>query len=79
MSNRLGQLAINTEGFVFDPSTGESFTANQTGVAGLNGLRVGKSIQEIAKELTDEFEVSFEEAERDITDFVTLLQAHRLL
>jgi len=79
MSDRLNQLAINDEGFVFDPVTGESYTANQTGVAGLQGVKAGKSIQEIATQITTEFDVSHDQAERDLIDFINHLKIQKLL
>ncbi|MBK3333287.1 HPr-rel-A system PqqD family peptide chaperone [Persephonella atlantica] len=77
--NRIKQLAINEEGFVFDPLTGDSFTVNQTGLFILQKLKEGKETEQIVKELTEEFEVSQEEAERDLIDFVEKLRSYRLL
>ena len=36
---RLRSLALNPDGFAFDPTTGESFTLNSTGLALLEALR----------------------------------------
>ncbi|WP_293444794.1 HPr-rel-A system PqqD family peptide chaperone [Persephonella sp.] len=76
---RLSQLAINEEGFVFDPLTGESFTVNQTGLLILKDLKEGKSQEEIIKDITENFEVSQEEAERDLIDFIEKLRSYRLI
>lgn len=76
--DRLKHLAINEEGFIFDPVTGESFTVNETGIAGLKGLKQGKSVEEIAALLTEEFEVTPEEAEYDLNDFIDQLQTYNL-
>jgi len=77
--NRLSQLAINEEGFVFDPVTGESFTVNQTGLLILKGLKEGKSQEDIVKEITENFEVSEEEAQRDVIDFIEKLRSYMLI
>lgn len=77
--NRIQQLAINEEGFVFDPITGESFTVNQTGLLILKGLKEGKSQEEIIKDIVENFEVSEEEAERDIVDFIEKLRSYNLI
>ena len=77
--NRLSQLALNEEGFVFDPLTGESFTVNQTGLLILKDLKEGKSQEEIIKDITENFEVSEEEAERDLIDFIEKLRSYRLI
>ena len=77
--NRIAQLAVNEEGFVFDPVTGESFTVNQTGLLILKDLKEGKSQEEIIKDITENFEVSQEEAERDLIDFIEKLRSYRLI
>ncbi|WP_457642251.1 HPr-rel-A system PqqD family peptide chaperone [Persephonella sp.] len=77
--NRLSQLALNEEGFVFDPLTGESFTVNQTGLLILKDLKEGKSQEEIIKDITENFEISEEEAERDLIDFIEKLRSYRLI
>ena len=66
---KLSQLAINSEGFVFNPATGDSFQVSQTGLDILSGLRDGKSDDEIVRKLTGSYEVSLEEARRDLADF----------
>jgi hypothetical protein len=66
---KLAQLAINSEGFIFNPATGDSFQVSQTGLVILNGLRDGKSDDQIIRKLTDTYEVSLEEARHDLADF----------
>ncbi len=77
--NRLAQLTIDTEGFVFDPTCGESFTANAPGLFILKGLREHKSPETIAQELRGRYDVPLDEAEKDISDFKTRLRAYHLL
>jgi hypothetical protein len=77
--SRVHQLAINDEGFVFDPSTGQSFTVNQGGLAILNGLKEGKNAADIATALREMHDVTFEDVERDVTDFIGHLKIYRLL
>jgi hypothetical protein len=76
--NRLTQLAINAEGFVFDPTSGESFTVNPTGAAVLKGLQADKPTEVIAQELADEYNVSATEVEKDIMDFKSHLRSYKL-
>ena len=47
--NRLSQLALSDEGFVFDPQTGDSFQVSETGIAVLRALKEGRSDEEICK------------------------------
>jgi len=77
--SRFSQLAINDEGFVFDPSTGESFTVTQTGLVILKGLKEERDNQELTKLLTEEYEVSTQEAERDVIDFIQWLRTYHLM
>jgi hypothetical protein len=77
--SRLNQLAINDEGFIFDPSTGESFTVNPTGLTILKGLKENKTSQEIAGELQEQFESPSDDIERDVIDFIAHLRTYHLI
>jgi PqqD family protein of HPr-rel-A system len=72
--DKLKRLAINEEGFAFDPETGNSFVVNQTGLFILKKLREGLSEEEIIKVLTEEFEVDEDTARRDFYDFLEQLR-----
>lgn len=76
--NRLSKLAINSEGFVFDPTTGDSYTLNPTGLFIVNKLREGKNTDEIADLLSEEFEDTPEEISKDVSDFITHLNTYNL-
>ncbi len=66
---KLSQLALNDEGFIFDPFTGDSYQVSETGLFIIQRLREEKSDDDIANSLTEEFEVSAEDAQRDVADF----------
>ena len=76
---RLRSLALNPDGFAFDPTTGESFTVNATGLAILEGLREGASPLELVGRLTEDFEISESDATRDVDDFLDHLRTLRLV
>jgi PqqD family protein of HPr-rel-A system len=76
---RLRSLALNPDGFAFDPTTGESFTVNATGLAILEGLREGASPTELIRRITEAFDVSERDATRDLDDFMDHLRALRLV
>ena len=76
---RLRSLALNPDGFAFDPTTGESFTVNTTGLAILEGLREGLTHEGLTGRLVERFEVTPEDASRDVDDFLDHLRAFRLL
>lgn len=73
--SRLTQLAVNDEGFVFDPATGESYTVNGPGLVILKGLKDEKSAEDISGELCERYEVEAEEAEGDVRAFTDYLRA----
>jgi len=73
------RLAISKDGFVFDPATGNSYTVNSTGLFILNLLREGKSEDEIVSALVENFDVSENEARRDLLDFLEQLRINGLL
>jgi hypothetical protein len=74
MNEQLARLALNDEGFVFDPQTGDSFQVSETGMFVLRELKAGRSDEEIAHRLTEEFEAPLDEARRDCADFRARLQ-----
>lgn len=79
LPTRLGHLAVNAEGFVFDPRTGDSFMVNQTGLTVMRGLQRGDSEAAIEVELTERFDVAVETARQDMGDFVNQLRHLQIL
>jgi PqqD family protein of HPr-rel-A system len=67
--SRLSRLALNDEGFVFDPATGDSFLVNRCGMLILRSLGEGKNDKDVFNALREEYEVAEEDAERDVADF----------
>jgi PqqD family protein of HPr-rel-A system len=76
---RLAQLAINDEGFIFDPLTGQSFTVNQTGIALLGGMKRGEDELQLAARLHQTFDVEEAEARSDVRDFIEHLRSLKLV
>ncbi len=72
-------LAISKNGFVFNPSTGESFRTNEVGRLILEMLQEGRPNEEIVERILEEYDVSKEEAERDLLDFLNMLKFYNLL
>ncbi len=77
--SKLQRLAVNDEGFIFDPETGNSYTVNKTGLFIIKLLKEGKSEEEIVKALSEKFDVSEEDARRDLVDFMEQLRLYGLL
>ncbi|MFM9969830.1 MAG: PqqD family protein [Burkholderiales bacterium] len=71
----LERLALSDKGFVFDPVTGNSFTANVTGLALLRMFQRERDLTELVAQVTREYELDPFDAEREILDFAALLRA----
>jgi len=76
--NKLSSLALNEEGFVFDPTTGNSFTTNDIGLSIIRYLKEGKNSEETLQSLLGEFEIDSDTAQRDLIDFLAQLRVYRL-
>ncbi|HEV8548051.1 MAG TPA: PqqD family peptide modification chaperone [Polyangiaceae bacterium] len=55
MTHRIATLAVSETGFVFDPSTGNTFAVNATGLAVLRGLKAGRTLEQVQGDLADDF------------------------
>ena len=67
--NSLQRLAISESGFVFDPVSGHNFTVNETGLTILRSLQKSTELDPLLNMLTDAYEVSPRELERDVLEF----------
>ncbi len=72
----LRRLALSESGFVFDPVTGNSFSTNDSGLALLKLLQAEKDLAAVIEALVSHYEVDSRVAERDVRDFVVLLDKH---
>jgi PqqD family protein of HPr-rel-A system len=77
--SKLSNLAISDTGFVFNPVNGDSFTLNPTAKIILKNLKESKNKNEILDIITSEFDVSRDEAEKDLDNFVSQLSMHKLV
>lgn len=72
-------LAISESGFLFNPTTGESFTVNPVGAEIIELLKEGKSEEEITEILLGLYEVDSKTLQKDLYDFKDILKIHQLL
>ncbi|MBE0654043.1 MAG: PqqD family protein [Bacteroidales bacterium] len=72
-------IAISDSGFVFDPSTGESFTFNPTGLEIFRYLKEGKEIGEITEIITTKYDIDSHIFERFFYDFTSMLKQYQLI
>jgi len=76
---KVTELAISDNGFIFDPATGYSYTANATGFSLLRMLQTGMSKAEIREKMLDEYEATGDHFDSDFEHFLLILRSLNLL
>ena len=71
-------IAISDSGFVFNPSTGESYSINPIGKKIIEWLADGKSDSEIFDLVVNSYATDKDTIEKDLYDFVELLKSYQL-
>lgn len=72
-------IATSESGFVFNPSTGDSFSLNTLGAEILLQMKESKSAEEIKKDVLARYEVDKSLLEKDWDDFMAQLRDNNLL
>jgi hypothetical protein len=72
-------IAISDSGFVFNPSTGDSFSTNQVGLEIIRLLKENRSKEELIKELVLKFSTDESTLEKDLGDFFMMLNSYQIL
>ena len=72
-------IAVSESGFVFDPTTGDSYSLNPVGVSVIELLQENKSLDEIICSLENEYEAERMVIERNVQDFIGMLEQYNLL
>lgn len=75
----LKRLAVSDEGFVFDPSTGDSYLLNPTALFLLRGLQENQDPGALRARLATHFDADVDQASNDLDDFLLQLKALRLV
>ena len=71
---RLKNLALSENGFLFDPVTGYSYNLNSTAITLLHQLQHGKTRSEILKDMQENYLSDANTLERDLDQFLGQLQ-----
>lgn len=66
-------IALSDSGFVFNPTTGDSFSTNPIGIEIIKLLKEGKSEEEVKKLLLKNYMTDEVTLEKDYYDFVNML------
>ena len=72
-------IAVSDEGFLFNPTTGDSFSTNGTGALIVKLLKQDKSVSEIIDALCESYDADRILVERDLEEFTSLLKEYSLL
>ena len=71
-------LALSDSGFVFNPSSGDTFSTNPIGLEIINHLKQGLDKDEIKKLIMKRYQIEATAFEKDYYDFVTTLKQLKL-
>ncbi|MCK5067370.1 MAG: PqqD family protein [Bacteroidales bacterium] len=72
-------IALSNTGFVFNPTTGDSYTINQVGQEILGYLGEKKSLEEITSLMTSTYDIDPPSFEKYYFDFISMLRQFELL
>lgn len=72
-------IAVSETGFIFNPTTGDSYSINQVGQEILAYLGEGKSPGEITSLMTDIYDIDPPSFEKYFYDFISTLKQFELL
>ena len=71
-------IAVSESGFIFKPTTGDSFSSNTIGAAIIEMLKADKKAKEITKAICEKYEVDASSFEKDLEDFMLQLRDSNL-
>lgn len=72
-------IAISDSGFLFNPTSGDSYSLNPVGVEIFKLLQKDKKDEDIIKHLTDEYAIDESSVEKDLYDFKIMLGNYKLI
>ena len=72
-------IAVSDSGFLFNPSSGDSYSLNPIGVEILKLMQDEKSDDEIGNNILQDFAIDKDTIEKDLYDFKTMLTSYKLI
>ncbi|TGL63067.1 PqqD family protein [Leptospira ognonensis] len=78
-NSALKNLALSENGFVFDPTSGNTFILNETALTIVKLLIKDTGKEEIFNQLINEYDVKIEEIDRDYADLTIQLREMGLI
>lgn len=72
-------IAISESGFIFNPSTGDSFSTNHLGQDIIGLLQSEKSTEEVIHSLQEKYSIDKQTIENDLGDFLYMLKTYQII
>ena len=72
-------IAMSESGFIFDPTTGDSYSVNQTGSIIIEYLKEGLSEDQIIDNLKETFDSDTEQMRKDLDDYLHYLKQLKMI
>ena len=72
-------IAVSESGFIFNPTTGDSFSCNAVAADVINLLKENLSIEQVKERVMDKYSVQEAELDKDLQDLWLQLRDHNLL
>ena len=72
-------VAISDSGFIFNPDTGESYTANPLGLEIVEMIRQGLDFESIRRQILEKYKTDKDTVEKDYHDFLQMLDQYNLI
>ena len=72
-------IAISDTGFIFNPTTGDSYSINQVGQEILGHLGENRSKDDIISLMTTQYDIDAPSLEKYFFDFISMLRQFELL
>lgn len=73
------KIAISESGFIFDSSSGDSYSVNPVAMEILELIREGNSLEEIKKLLLDKYEVAEAVLDHVLDDFISTSKKFKIV
>ena len=77
--DRLTNLTVKDDGFLFDSTTGDTFVANPTALCVVRSLKEGGDEAAAVAALVSQYDVTESEARRDVADLCIRFKSWQLL
>jgi hypothetical protein len=77
--NIRNNIALSDSGFLFDPSTGDSFSVNPIGMEIIRMIKGGKTDPEIRQYLLSTYQADEATVEKDYYDFLKMVEQFHLI